>query len=136
MTFTALHRALGVAPGPLTDDLLDAAVAAGVAEASDLDWKSELPPKKGLPQTDFPKDVAAMANSGGGIIVFGVRESQKAAIARVDVGELDEAYERSLRSVAISAITPPVFGVNVYRLGNRGNRAVVGRCLRASTGRT
>lgn len=125
MTFTALHRALGVAPAPLTDDLLDAAVAAGVAEASDLDWKSELPPTKGLPQTDFAKDVAAMANSGGGIIVFGVRESQKAAIARVDVGELDEAYERSLRSVAISAITPPVFGVNVYRLGNRGNRAVV-----------
>jgi hypothetical protein len=125
MSFTALHRALGVGPGPLTDELLDAAVAAGVAETSDLDWKRELPPAKGLPQTDFPKDVAAMANSGGGVIVFGVRETQKTATGRVDVGEFDEAYERSLRSVAIAAISPPVFGLNVYRLGAKGNRTVV-----------
>lgn len=125
MTFTALHRALGLGPGPLTDGLLDAAVAAGVAESSDLDWKSELPPAKGLPQTDFPKDVAAMANSGGGVIVFGVREVQKAAAERVDVGEFDEAYERSLRSAAITAISPPVFGLNVHRLGSEDKRAVV-----------
>ncbi|MFB8147503.1 helix-turn-helix domain-containing protein [Microbacterium sp. NPDC056003] len=125
MTFTALHRALGLTPCPLTDEILDGAIAAGVAEANDLDWKSELPPAKGLPQTDFPKDVAAMANSGGGVIVFGVRESQKAATERVDVGELDEAYERSIRSAAITAISPPVFGLNVHRLGVEGNRAVV-----------
>jgi hypothetical protein len=125
MTFTAIHRALGVAPGPLTDELLDAAVAAGVVETYDLDWKSELPPAKGLPQTDFPKDVAAMANSGGGVIVFGVRESQKAATGRVDIGEFDEAYDRSLRSAAITAVSPPLFGLNVHRLGTEGNRAVV-----------
>ncbi|ACZ22389.1 predicted transcriptional regulator with HTH domain protein [Sanguibacter keddieii DSM 10542] len=94
-------------------------------ETNDLDWKSELPPAKGLPQTDFPKDVAAMANSGGGVIVFGVRESQKAATDRVDIGEFDEAYERSLRSAAITAISPPVFGLNVHRLGTEGTRAVV-----------
>lgn len=134
MTFTALHRALGRVPSPLTDDLLDAAVAAGVAEANDLDWKSELPPAKGLPQTDFPKDVAAMANSGGGVIVFGVRESQKAATARVDVGEFDEAYERSLRSAAFTAISPPVFGLNVHRLGDEGNRAVVVEVLASVDG--
>lgn len=125
MVFTALHRALGLAPTPLSDELLDAAVAAGVVETSDLDWKSELPPEKGLPQTDFPKDVAAMANSGGGVIVFGVRESQKAATERVDVGEFNEAYERALRSAAITAISPPVFGLNVHRLGADGNRALV-----------
>lgn len=125
MTFTALHRAVGIGPSPVDDALLDAAVAAGAVEANDLDWKSELPPAKGLSQTDFPKDVAAMANSGGGVIVFGVRESQKAAIGRVDVGEVDEAYERSLRSAAITVISPPVFGLNVHRLGTEGNRAVV-----------
>lgn len=96
MRFTALHRALGRGPGPLTDELLDSAVAAGATESDDLDWKSELPPQKGLPQTDFPKDVAAMANSGGGLIVFGVHESQKAATGRTDVGDFDEGYERSL----------------------------------------
>jgi Putative DNA-binding domain len=125
MSFTALHRAIGTAPGPLTDELLDAVVAAGVAESNDLDWKSELPPARGLPQTDFPKDVAAMANSGGGIIVYGVRESQKVATGRVDVGEFDETYERSFRSAAITAITPPVFSLNVHRVGAVGKRAVV-----------
>lgn len=125
MRFTELHRALGVAPGPLTEELLDDAVTAGVVETDGLDWKSELPAAKGIPQTDFPKDVAAMANSGGGVIVYGVREAQKAATERVDVGELDEAHERSLRSAAITAITPPVFGLNVLRLGTEGNRAVV-----------
>lgn len=124
MAFTALHRALGLQPGPLTDELLDAAVAAGVEETSDLDWKSELPPAKGLPQTDFPKDVAAMANGSGGVIVYGVRESQKAATERADVGTFDEAYERSLRSAAFTAITPPVLGLKVHRLGENAPRAV------------
>ena len=80
---------------------------------------------KGLLQINFPKDVAAMANSGGGIIVFGVRESQKAAVQRVDVGELDETYERAMRSAAITAVTPPVFGLGVHRLGREGYRAIV-----------
>jgi hypothetical protein len=125
VSFTPLHRALGEAPGPLTNEMLDAAVAAGVMETNDLDWKSELPPAKALAQTDFPKDVAAMANSGGGIIVYGVRESQKAATERVDVGELDEAHERSLRSAGVTAISPPVFGLEVHRLGTQGDHAVV-----------
>ncbi|AYJ06364.1 AlbA family DNA-binding domain-containing protein [Mycobacterium avium] len=125
MSFTELHRALGVAPGPLTDELLSEAVAAGVAETDGLDWKSELPPAKGIPQTDFPKDVAAMANSGGGLIVYGVREDQKAAVERVDVGKFDEAHERSLRNAAITAIAPPVFGLNVHRVGAPGSRTVI-----------
>src|SRR5882757_2810932 len=54
VSFTALHLSLGLPPGPLTDEILDAAIAAGVVEADDLDWKSDLPPAKGLPQTDFP----------------------------------------------------------------------------------
>ncbi|GAB3460966.1 hypothetical protein GCM10027570_46410 [Streptomonospora sediminis] len=59
---------------------------------------------------EFPKDVAAMANSGGGVIVCGVSESQKAATERVDIGEFDEAYERSMRSAAMTAVSPSGFG--------------------------
>lgn len=125
MAFTALHRAVGADPGPLTDELLDAAVAANATETDDLDWKSELPPAKGLSQTDFPKDVAAMANSGGGLIVYGVRETGKAATERTDVGEISETFERSLHSAAITAISPPLFGLHVHRLASGGNRAVV-----------
>ncbi|WP_441996123.1 AlbA family DNA-binding domain-containing protein [Paenarthrobacter sp. TAF1] len=127
MDFTSIHRAVGAAPAPLTDDLLDSAVAAGAGETHDLDWKSQLPQMKALPQSEFPKDVAAMANNGGGLIVYGVTEVQKAATGRVDVGELHEGYERALRSAAITAITPPVFGLKIHRLGTESaqNRAVI-----------
>lgn len=54
VTFTPLHRSLGLPPSTLTDEILDAAVAAGVAETDDLDWKSELPPVKGIPQGRAP----------------------------------------------------------------------------------
>ena len=66
-----------------------------------------------------------MANSGGGVIVYGVTESQKAASGRVNVGDFYEAHERSLRSAAITAISPPVLGLHVHRLGSEGNRAVI-----------
>lgn len=127
MVFTSLHRATGAGPQPLTDELLDLAVEQGAVEMHDLDWKSQLPAMKALSQSDFPKDVAAMANNGGGLIIFGVEETQKAATKRTDVGDFDEGYERALRSAAITAISPPVFGLGIYRLGNESdrNRAVI-----------
>lgn len=123
MNFTPLHRALGLPPGPLTDEILNSAVDAKVSETDDLDWKAELPPIKGLSQTDVPKDIAAMANSGGGTIVYGVMEHQKVATERSDAGDFTEGHERAYRSVAVTAISPPVFGLEVQRLGT-GPRAV------------
>lgn len=125
MLFTPLHRALGLSPTPLSEEILDAAIAAGLAETDDLDWKSELPPAKGISQTDVPKDIAAMANSGGGMIVYGVKEAQKAAIERADTGDFDEAHERAYRSAAITAISPPVFGLKIQRLGTAARAVAV-----------
>jgi len=48
MEFTPLHRLLGRQPGPLTDDMLDAAIEQGIRETDDLDWKSALPSIKGV----------------------------------------------------------------------------------------
>jgi hypothetical protein len=45
--------------------MIDDAVANMLAETDDLDFKSALPGTSGLNNTDFPKDIAAMANSGG-----------------------------------------------------------------------
>lgn len=124
MLFTALHRLLGRGPGPIDDELIEAAVAAALLETDDLDWKAELPPQKGLPQTDFPKDVAAMANRGGGVIVYGVNETEKRATSRVDVGPVTEGYERTLRAAAWNSITPPVYGLGVFTVGEEGRRAL------------
>ncbi|GAA1479005.1 hypothetical protein GCM10009623_34510 [Nocardioides aestuarii] len=123
--FTAIHQALGVPrDAPLTYSMLEAAVTAGVVESDGLDWKRALPPEAGLGATDFPKDVAAMANSGGGVIVFGVDEAEKRATGLVDVGELTERHERALRSAAVSAVHPPVFSLSVLRLQGDGGLAV------------
>lgn len=125
MTFTALHRAAGAEPGALTSVILDAAIGNGALEAADLDWKRQLPDENELRQSDFLKDVAAMANSGGGIIVYGVDESDKAATGRVDESKCDEGYERTMRALARSAIIPPVFHLEISKLGDEEPRAVV-----------
>jgi hypothetical protein len=117
MLFTALHRALAEAPGQLTNAMIEAAVAAGLTETEDLDWKSALPKPGGLSETDFPKDVAAMANRGGGIIIYGVTEKDKKATGRTDVGELSEHHDRAMHAVVLNAISPPVFGVEIFALG-------------------
>lgn len=41
-----------------------------------------------------------MANSGGGVIAYGLRETQELAMERVDVGDFDEIHERALRRAA------------------------------------
>ena len=132
MNFTALHRLLGRQPGPMLDDMLDEAVDQHLEETDDLDWKKDLPPAKGLTQTDFPKDVAAMANNGGGIIVYGIVERQKAAAERLDIGEVDELYQRTMRSAAVTAISPPVLGLGLHCLGDEGQQAL-GVVVPAST---
>ncbi|SDK51119.1 Putative DNA-binding domain-containing protein [Glycomyces sambucus] len=125
MLFTPLHRYLGRQPGPLTDEMINDAVEAGVEEADDLDWKKNLIDAKDLVNSDFPKDVAAMANRGGGVLVYGVKERQGVAFDRCDAGLADENYQRTLTRVAVSRISPPVFGLRVFPLGSGDRRAVV-----------
>jgi len=55
MQFTPVHRLLGLAPEPLSDEMMDEAIARGIAETDDLDWKSKPPPAKGMAETDYPK---------------------------------------------------------------------------------
>lgn len=50
--------------------------------------------ERALVQSDV-KDIAAFANSGGGLLVFGVTEEQAKATARVDVGRVTESHERT-----------------------------------------
>jgi len=125
MLHTHLHRALGENPGPLTDQMIDAAVASGIEEGDELDWKETLPSEREFRASDNVKDIAAFANASGGIIVFGVRETGKAADGRADAGELTESYERTIRKVCMAAITPPVFGVQAIAIpSTTGTRAV------------
>ncbi|MGL5824950.1 MAG: AlbA family DNA-binding domain-containing protein, partial [Nocardioides sp.] len=124
MVFTPLHQALGRQPGPLVVEMLAEAVEVGVAESDQLDWKARLPAEKDLAGSDVVKDLAAFANSGGGMLVFGVTEKEKKATGLVDVGEVTESFERTLRRAAVKCVHPPLFGLDVTRLGDKGHRAL------------
>jgi hypothetical protein len=116
--FTAVHRALGVDPQPLTWDMLARAVSEGVTEQPDLDWKSE---GYGSPRNEWDelaKDVAAMANSGGGLIVMGVRDQHETAAAlRLETPvTLSDPEENAYRREIFARTHPPVQGVSFWRL--------------------
>lgn len=120
MRFTPLHKALGLEPSEqLTVAILESAVREGVPEAENLDWKQKFPEAKSLLDSDVKKDIAAMANSGGGLIVYGVKESQSEAVGLCPPGEFDERYESTYRRVAISKISPPIFDLRIERLGDK-----------------
>lgn len=72
--FTPIHRALGLEAGNASIDLIQQAIDHGVEETSDLDWKQAVyNSRKPNWDEEAAKDIAAMANSGGGWIVFGIR---------------------------------------------------------------
>ncbi|MEV0695488.1 ATP-binding protein [Streptomyces sp. NPDC050388] len=75
-SWTRLHEHLGVPPGPLSFAMVARAAADRLAEFDDLDWKEHLPrpPREGR-FNEPAKDVAAMANTRGGLISFGVRDT-------------------------------------------------------------
>ncbi|WP_405475842.1 helix-turn-helix domain-containing protein [Paenarthrobacter ilicis] len=108
--------------------MLEQAVNDAVTERSDLDWKKDLPQGAGDEVRDeFVKDVAAMANSGGGLIVFGVEEQRKTSAAKAihSVTSWDDSRQRTLRTWAFNDIHPPVYGLEFSPLEKDGSTAVI-----------
>lgn len=117
MPRTPLHAALGETGTEFTFALIEQAVAEGIEERTDLDWKSALPltvaAKEGreAQAMELAKDIAAMANSGGGMIVYGVKEKgggRSAAEEIKPVGSIGEDVLKTIRQVANNRIYPPV----------------------------
>lgn len=72
-TWTRLHQHLGCAPGPLTYSMVSQAAADHLEESDDLDWKRDLPePPRNGHWNEFAKDISAMANTRGGLLIYGV----------------------------------------------------------------
>jgi hypothetical protein len=117
MAFTPLHRALGLPSSPLEFSMVLKAISHGLQEREDLDWKKELPNRQNpAAPVEFAKDIAALVNNGGGLIVYGVAESASAAASIESVEDWDESAEQRLRSWAYTLIQPPVHGLEFVRL--------------------
>ena len=129
LVFTPIHRALGLEAGNATIDLIQQAVDHGVEETADLDWKQAVyDSRKPNWDEEAAKDIAAMANSGGGWIVFGVKESggTNAASEIAPIGWSAAEQQRILRT-AYAKIGPPVVGIEFYNIpcGDEGDGSVV-----------
>nr|WP_012476901.1 ATP-binding protein [Streptomyces sp. 44030]ABC67333.1 hypothetical protein pRL1.4c [Streptomyces sp. 44030] len=119
--WSRIHVELGLGPSALTYDMVRRAVEAGIAEAEDLDWKQALvPPTVEKKWWEFAKDVAAMANTRGGLIVFGVREDAERAAGLVGVANGDDERQR-LRSYALRWVRPVISELVIESLDDEEN---------------
>lgn len=133
MPRTPIHAILGETTGTLSFELIERACAEAVAERGDLDWKRQLPltadksDSKAMEyqQLELAKDIAAMANSGGGMIVYGVAETAgagtSAAQGVVPIGAVDENTVRDIRRVAGNLVYPPVTALDLIPLAPSGD---------------
>lgn len=125
--FTPIHRALGLEPGTLTWQMLEQAVEKKVEETADLDWKQSVYDSRNPQwQDEAAKDIAAMANSGGGWIVFGIAEDGEANGAS-DIRPVAwgaDTQQRLLRA-AYARIGPPVLGLEFFPLPGGGGHVVL-----------
>ncbi len=118
--WSRIHVELGLGPAALTYDMVRRAVQAGIAEAEDLDWKQALIPPVEKKWWEFAKDVAAMANTRGGLIVFGVREDAERAAGLVGVPNGDAERQR-LRSYALRWVRPVISELKIEPLDDEKN---------------
>ncbi|MGB4634921.1 MAG: ATP-binding protein [Actinomycetaceae bacterium] len=111
--FTPIHRALGAEPSEVNKELLKKAVEQSVRESSDLDWKKSFyhSSKQGW-MDEAAKDLAAMANSGGGWIVFGVQEDQYSeSAAEITPIRWSKVEQQKLLQVSYARVSPGLVGI-------------------------
>ena len=115
--FTPIHRALGLEPGDLTLELIEKAIEEGLEETADFDMKRVVPNlKEDKSKQEIAKDIAAMANSGGGWIIYGVGEGASDIAESIHPCEWTATEEQQMLNIAYTKIDPPVVGLEFNKI--------------------
>lgn len=115
--FTPIHRALGLEPGNLTMNDINQAIAEKVEETADFDMKRVVPNlKEDKSKQEIAKDIAAMANSGGGWIIYGVGEGASDIAGSIHPCEWTATEEQQMLNIAYTKIDPPVVGLEFNKI--------------------
>jgi hypothetical protein len=102
---TRLRDVFGAALADVTREHIEDLVTAEAREAPDLDFKATLYRKTPDQRRELCKDVAAMLNDRGGVIVLGVAEKDAVAVGCPEV-RLSDAEERRMRQAVVSGTDP------------------------------
>lgn len=81
-------------------------IAGGAQESQRIEFKSQFYGSGGNENAELAKDLSALANTEGGLILFGINE-----VAKDDTGELcpiqiDETFDARMRQVISSTVSP------------------------------
>jgi hypothetical protein len=88
---------------------LDSLISTNVAESRTLEYKRDLPGFADGDKKEFLADVSSFANATGGDLLFGIEESEGAAVAISGVGDVNLDSElRRLDSVILAGIDPRI----------------------------
>ena len=98
-------RVLSTTDEGLDETVFDDLVTNAVVEHQRLEYKSQLPGSSKDQRREFARDVAAMENGGGGILVIGVEDDASDAAARITPVSLGVEVTR-LSQICNSLIEP------------------------------
>ncbi|MFE2961962.1 AlbA family DNA-binding domain-containing protein [Nocardia tengchongensis] len=116
-TFPRLTAVFGVPVDSLTATEIDTAVAQRVPEGEDLDWKKECYPTTNAGREELAKDVGALANAGGGILVIGVTEdSASGCAAAPNPVPLSGSEADRMQQICHFRLRPFLPGVRINRI--------------------
>lgn len=111
MPLRRVEAILGCPVESVDESALDRLVQAEATEDSDLEFKRELYGRNDAGKHELAKDVAAMANLHGGLVVIGVIEEDGAASMLSPVGVSEEEILRMRQVIASSVAPMPSFDV-------------------------
>lgn len=115
-----LETVLGATVDQLAASNMEALVSARVSEEFDLDYKSSLYGAGDSEKRDLAGDVAALANSAGGVVIIGIEEDAHARAAAAPGVALSDTETRRMSQIIASALTP-MPRVEIYAIPSTHN---------------
>lgn len=105
---------------------LDALVTDQAEEGRNLDFKRELPGSSDKDKMELCADVSSFANTGGGLLLFGVDEINGAAskVPGLPTEDVDKAILR-LEQILATGIDPKVQGITSHRIPTTDGKSVI-----------
>ncbi|MEQ7127434.1 ATP-binding protein [Actinopolymorpha sp. B11F2] len=118
-----LERLLGARIDAVSHAQIADLVTNAVTEAYDLDFKAELYGNADKDKRACAGDVAALANTAGGVIVLGVAEDDQAKAAAAPGVALSDGETRRIRQIVASLVAPvPIFDIEPVEDPERAGR--------------